>query len=288
MSIRNKFNVYIEDHTNADLLERVTSGVGARMIGIGVGYAAWSLLAMNFSRSLLPTPPETVLLAWGLVVTGTAWTDLVATFGSLFWGFLLAMLLGGSLGIMAGINHYGRDFFTPYINIGLSVPGVAWAATTFLVFGYATTGLGTLRQAPVAAVMLTTFPYIAINVWKGVENIDTELIDMARAFGLSRRTILWRSIIPNIAPQIFSAVRFGLAIAWKVTILAEIFAGSAGVGYQLMHAYQVYKYEEAWAWASLFLMLILLIEYGVFRPLESRAFAYRSDVELSNIGGVDD
>lgn len=287
MSLRNKFDVYLEDHTNDGLLERVTSAVGARVIGLGIGYAAWLLLAINFPRNLLPTPSETLLLSWGLVVTG-AWTDLSATFESLFWGFLLAMLLGGSLGIATGINNYSRDFFTPYINIGLSIPGIAWGATTFLVFTYATGIFGTLRAAPVAAVTLTTFPYIAINIWKGVESIDHQLIDMARAFDVSRRTILWRSIIPNIAPQIFSAVRFGLAIAWKVTILAEIFAGSAGVGYKLMHAYQVYKYEETWAWAALFLIIIMLIEYGVFRPLERRAFAYRSDVELSDIGGMND
>jgi ABC-type nitrate/sulfonate/bicarbonate transport system permease component len=288
MSFRNKFDVFVEDRTDVSLLERVGSLVGPRAVGLGVGYLAWSLLALYFPRELLPTPLETALLSWNLIVTGTAWTDLAATFESLFWGFLLAMLLGTSIGIATGINNYSRDFFTPYINIGLSIPGIAWAATTFLVFTYVSFAFGTLRAAPVAAVALTTFPYIGINIWKGVENIDHELIDMARAFDVSRRTILWRSIIPNIAPQIFSAARFGLAISWKVTILAEIFASSAGVGFKLMHAYQVYKYEETWAWAALFLTIIMLIEYGIFRPLERRVFEYRSDVELSDIGGMND
>lgn len=285
MAIRNRVRTYIDEEETGGLLRNLITGVSARLIGILVGLAAWTLLAINFPRNLLPTPAETLLLVWELVSSGTAWVDLSATFKSMVWAFLLAMILGGSLGVFMGINDYTQNFFTPYVNIGLSIPGVAWGATTFLIFGYQDLFLDTLRLAPVAAATLTVFPYIAVNVWKGVENIDHDLIRMGKSFDVSRRRILWRTIIPNIAPQLFSAFRFGLAIGWKVTIIAEVFAGSAGVGYKLMHAYQVYQYERAWAWAALFLIFIILIEYGVFRPLERRAFDYRSDVELSAIGG---
>lgn len=285
MAIKNKVSAAIGDRTSEGPLRDLLSGATARAVGILVGLFAWNLLAINFPRGLFPTPAETLLLAWDLIATGEGWVDLSATFKSLFWAFLFAMILGGSLGVFMGINSYSQNFFTPYVNIGLSIPGVAWGAVAFLVFGYTDIVFGTLRMAPVAAATLTVFPYIAINIWKGVENLDHDLIRMAKAFEISRVRILWRVILPNIAPQIFSAFRFGLAIGWKVTIIAEIFAGSAGVGYKLMHAYQVYQYEEAWAWASLFLIVIILIEYGLFKPLERRAFEYRTDVELSAIGG---
>lgn len=285
MAIKNRFDAIVADRTSGGFFRNLLSGVSARVTGILVGFTAWTALAVNFPRNLLPTPSETLLLVWELVASGSAWVDLSATFKSLMWAFLFAMLLGGSLGVFMGINNYSKNFFTPYVNIGLSIPGLAWGATAFLVFGYANIAFGTMRVAPVAAATLTVFPYIAINIWKGVENLDHDLIRMAKAFEISRVRILWRVVIPNIAPQIFSAFRFGLAIGWKVTIIAEIFAGSAGVGYKLMHAYQVYQYEEAWAWAALFLIIIILIEYGVFKPLERKAFEYRSDVELSAIGG---
>jgi len=285
MSIKNRFDTIIPDRGSSTIGRDLVSGASARFIGILIGFLVWTGLAVNFPRNLLPTPSETMILTWELVASGSAWVDLSATFKSLFWAFFLAMLLGGSLGVFMGINNYTKNFLTPYINIGLSIPGLAWGATAFLVFGYTDIVFGTFRVAPVAAATLTVFPYIGINIWKGVENIDHELLKMANAFEISRRRMLWRIIIPNIAPQIFSAFRFGLAIGWKVTIIAEIFAGSAGVGYKLMHAYQVYQYEEAWAWAALFLIIIIFIEYGVFKPLERRAFEYRSDVELSAIGG---
>ncbi|WP_080508304.1 ABC transporter permease [Haloparvum sedimenti] len=285
MSIRTQLSRYNVQLLNGDV-KSLLSDSFARMIGIGVGFVLWSLLAAQFPRELLPTPIETVGLAWGLVADGTAWIHISTTFQSLFWAFLFAMLLGGTLGVLMGLNSYSQNFFTPYVNIGLSIPGLAWAAVAFLVFSYGSIALGTLRFAPVVAATLTVFPYVAINIWKGVENIDHDLLRMANAFSISRRRVLWRVVLPNIAPQIFSAVRFGLAIGWKVTIIAELFAGSAGVGYKLEHAYQVYQYEEAWAWAAVFLFIIILIEYGVFKPIERRAFDWRSDVELSDIGGA--
>jgi ABC-type nitrate/sulfonate/bicarbonate transport system permease component len=284
MSIRtqlSRFNVQLLEGDVKSLL----SDSFARAIGLGIGFVLWSLLASQFPRELLPTPVETIGLAWGLVADGTAWIHISTTFQSLFWAFLFAMILGGTLGILMGLNSYSQNFFTPYVNIGLSIPGLASAAVAFLGFSYGSIPPGPLRFAPVAAATLTVFPYVAINIWKGVENIDHDLLRMANAFSISRRRILWRVVLPNIAPQIFSAVRFGLAIGWKVTIIAELFAGSAGVGYKLEHAYQVYQYEEAWAWAAVFLFIIILIEYGVFKPIERRAFDWRTDVELSDIGG---
>lgn len=285
MSIRTQLSRYNVQLLNGDV-KSLFSDSFARVIGIGVGFVLWSLLAAQFPRDLLPTPVETVGLAWGLVADGTAWVHISTTFQSLFWAFLFAMLLGGTLGVLMGLNSYSQNFFTPYVNIGLSIPGLAWAAVAFLVFSYGSIALGTLRFAPVVAATLTVFPYVAINIWKGVENINHDLLRMANAFSISRRRVLWRVVLPNIAPQIFSAVRFGLAIGWKVTIIAELFAGSAGVGFKLEHAYQVYQYEEAWAWAAVFLFIIILIEYGVFKPIERRAFDWRTDVELSDIGGT--
>jgi ABC-type nitrate/sulfonate/bicarbonate transport system permease component len=64
---------------------------------------------------------------------------------------------------------------------------------------------------------------------------------------------------------------------------AEVFAASSGIGYKTIFAYQSFNYSLAWAWALLFIVIIVLIEYGVFKPLERRVFEYRQDADLSII-----
>jgi len=230
-----------------------------------------------FPNQLMPYPIETVRLAWGLVETGVAWPNLSVTLWRTALGFVGAMILGTALGIFMGVNNYTQRLFTPYVVIGLSIPAIAWAAVGTIIFGFSV-------FAPVSATVLTTYPYIAINVWKGVESIDADLVNMSRAFDVSRLRMLLRLIIPSAAPDLVSALRFGLAISWKIVTIAEVFASSSGVGYKLMQAYQVYKFEEAWAWAALFIVVILAIEYGIMKPLERRVFAYRQDADFTLLG----
>ncbi|SFR64331.1 ABC transporter permease [Halogeometricum limi] len=256
---------------------RLPSSLTARIFGILVGLAAWMLLAAVFPNNLMPFPLETLGLAWGLVESGVAWRHLGATLWRTLWGFVGSMILGTAIGVLMGVNNYSRRFFTPYVVIGLSIPAIAWAAVTTLIFGFTLMG-------PVGATVLTTFPYIAINVWKGVESIENDLVDMSKAFDITRPRMLARLIIPSAAPFLFSGFRFGLAISWKIVTIAEIFAASSGVGYKLMQTYQLYQFETAWAWAILFIIVILIVEYGFVKPLERRVFEYRRDADFALLG----
>ncbi|PCR88889.1 ABC transporter permease [Natrinema ejinorense] len=253
------------------------TGVPARVFGIVLGFVGWFALASVFPNELMPFPQEALGDAWNLVASGVAGTHLWATMWRTLWGFIGSMVLGTMLGVFMGVNNFGQRFFTPWVVVGLSIPAIAWAAVATLVFGISII-------TPVSATVLTTFPYIAINVWKGVESIEADLVAMSKSFNISRKRMLKRLILPSAAPFLFSGFRFGLAISWKIVTIAEIFVGNSGVGYKLMQTYQLYQFEQAWAWAALFMVVILIIEYVVVKPLEKRVFEYRHDADFDLIG----
>ncbi|WP_255152271.1 ABC transporter permease [Halorarius halobius] len=256
---------------------REIDGTTARIIGIIGAIGSWFALASVFPNQLMPYPYETFLLAWGLVESGVAFPHLSSTLYLTLLGFLGSLILGTAVGVFMGVNSYSQKFFTPYVITGLSIPAIAWAAVMTLIFGYSIV-------SPVTATILTTFPYIAINIWKGVEGLEADLIRMSKAFNISKLRMLRRMILPSVSPSLFTAGRFGLAISWKIVTISEIFAASLGVGYKLMQSYQLYNFEEAWAWATLFMVVILIIEYGFFKPLQRRVFAYRQDADFELIG----
>lgn len=248
----------------------------ARVFGITLGFLVWTVLASIFPADQMPYPFETLEKVVGLIASSAAFYDVGVTLWRTFWGFLGAVVFGSLLGIAMGTSRYAQKFLTPYTIIGLSVPAVAWAAICMLIFGFT-------DLTPIVATILTTFPYITINVWKGVENIDVDLVKMSNAFDLSYRHIVTQVILPNTAPQLFTAARLGLAISWKVVTIAEMFSGNSGVGYQLITTYDMFLFEEAWAWAVLFMIIILAVEYGIMKPLERRVFEYRNDVDYNLI-----
>jgi ABC-type nitrate/sulfonate/bicarbonate transport system permease component len=249
------------------------NGTVARLFGIVLGFVGWYALATVFPNELMPYPVETILLTWELVSTGVIVPHLASTLWRTLWGFLGAAVIGGSLGVVMGSNRYGRRFVLPYIVAGLSVPAIAWAAISTMIFGFS-------QLTPIMATVAVTFPFISINVWKGVENLDADLLAMSSSFGVSNWRLLRRVVLPNAAPQLFAGGRFGLAISWKIVTIAEIFASSSGIGYKLIQSYSRYQFESAWAWAVVFMLVILLIEYGIFRPLERKVYEYRPDADF--------
>lgn len=270
MSTKNRWEFPLGD------LELFSGGWPARIFGILLGIAGWQALATVFPNELMPFPIETMLLTWELVETGVVWRHLAATAWRILWGFVGSMVAGILLGVLMGTSGFRRAFLTPYILVGLAIPAIAWAVISLLVFGFS-------EMAIIVATIGVTFPFIAVNVWKGVESIDWDLVQMSKAFDVSSFRLLHRLILPNIAGSLMTAVRYGLAITWKIVTITEVFA-TKGIGLKLINSYNAYQFERAWAWAVVFMIVILLIEYGVFRPLERRVFRYRSDADFAIVG----
>jgi ABC-type nitrate/sulfonate/bicarbonate transport system permease component len=245
-----------------------------RVFGVALFVVGWYALATVFPARLMPYPDELLAPTWELIRTGVVWRHLGSTLYRTLWGFVGTMILGTGIGIVMGVNNYGQRFLIPQVILWWSIPAIAWAAIASLIFGFS-------DMAPIFATVVVVFPLIAINVWKGVEEVDGDLIRMSKSFGVSNRRLLFRMLIPNTAPSLFAAVRLGLATAWKIVTIAEIFSASRGVGYKLIQAYEAVQYDLAWTWALVFMVVILLIEYGVFRPLEERVFEYRQDADIS-------
>ncbi|MFB6202276.1 MAG: ABC transporter permease [Halorhabdus sp.] len=248
-----------------------------RGFGILVLFMLWTILASLFPFKLMPYPYQALDAVGTLFAKGAVVPNLIATSVRVFFGFLGALALGIGIGVFMGINNYGRKLFTPYVMFGLSIPGLAWAITMTLVFGFT-------LLAPVTTAVLIIYPYIAIQIWKGVENIRSELIEMAGAFNVSRLRTLYRVIIHNIAPELFTAFRYSFSLSWKIIPVAELFSTGSGVGYKLMQAYDFYNFEAVWAWIIIYIAVVLLVEYGLLQPLEKKVFAYRSDADFGLVG----
>ena len=144
---------------------------GPRLLGIGLALVLWFVVASVFPNELLPFPLEAAQHTVALGAQQSTWFHVGMTFWRMAWAFGLAMIFGTGLGVVMGATSYWKKFLTPYVVLGLSVPSVAWAAIGFLVFGFS-------LAAPVLATVAITLPYITVNIWKGVEDLDPDRIGL--------------------------------------------------------------------------------------------------------------
>lgn len=250
---------------------------GPRLLGVGITVVGWWALASVFPNELMPFPEETARLTWELYASGAVFPDLIPTLQRIAIAFCGAMVLGIVFGTLMGSWQYAEMFFSPGLVVGLAIPGISLAAMATLIFGFSI-------LAPVSVGILAVTPFITINVWKGVQDIDMDLIEMARAFDASSLRSLRRILIPSIAPSLFAGTRFGLALSWKAVTVAEAFASSSGVGYRIVQTYRAAMLEQTWAWAGAFIVIIILVEYGILKPLERWVFDYRVESQFALFG----
>lgn len=221
-------------------------------------------------EELLPAPTrvlDTFGEIWG---TGEMPGAFQATLTRIAVGFALSFLVGVAVGILMQ-NRWLAGFFKDAVLLGITTPGLVWALITAIIFGNRTAG-------PLIAVVLTTFAIITVNVSEGIKALPKDLIDMSRSFrvGVVRRNR--QIVIPHLAPYIFTGVRFGFSIAWKVVVLTEVFASSSGIGFQMRVSSQLFRMDEFLTWILAFYVLALVLEKVVLEQIERRFFRWRREL----------
>ena len=59
---------------------------------------------------------------------------------------------------------------------------------------------------------------------------------MGRVYGMNRRELFWRVVLPGALPSIFVGMRYALGIMWLTLIVAETISANSGLGYMAMQA----------------------------------------------------
>jgi ABC-type nitrate/sulfonate/bicarbonate transport system permease component len=80
-----------------------------------------------------------------------------------------------------------------------------------------------------------------------VRAVEPALLDTARTFQVPRRQVLLRVVLPAAAPLVFAGMRISLAIALIVTVVAEMIAGTGGIGFYILTMEHAARAPEMYA-----------------------------------------
>ena len=98
---------------------------------------------------------------------------------------------------------------------------------------------------------------------------------MARLFAVPPLAVLRHVALPQLAPYLLGAARSGLAIIWKVVLVAELLGRSDGVGFQVQVRFQTFDVAGILAYTLAFALVVQAIEWGALQPLERRVAQWR-------------
>jgi len=186
--------------------------------------AAWELAARLISSRLFP-PVSTVMAALAHeAASGQLERQLGITLARVACAFIIAMALGTVLGVAMGRWRW-LDRALDSLVIGLlNLPALVAIVLIYVWFGLS-------EATAIAAVALNKLPSTAVTVREGARALDQGLIDMAHSFRVGRAAVLRHVVLPQLYPYLFAAARSGLALIWKIVLVAELLGRSDGVGF---------------------------------------------------------
>ncbi|MFJ9536016.1 ABC transporter permease [Streptomyces sp. NPDC101225] len=228
------------------------------VVGLAVVLAAWQICAAtgfvdeNFSSS--PSGAFTALV--DSIRTGSVWDPLGSTLEIVAWGMLISIVVGIPAGLLIGRNNVLHGLTDPLISIMYSVPYVVFLPMLIFWFGIDT------NARIVIVVWSALFPLL-INVIAGARNLESSHMQVARVFCASRLTTLRSVAFPATLPYILAGIRQAVGRALIGAIVAELFMGSAGLGYQVQLQTSNFDMDDAMASIAVIAVVAIVLTRGV-------------------------
>lgn len=229
----------------------------------------WEIIALLIHDRIFPTP---VMVAQRLVAeaaSGELFRQVGITLARVAASFVVAMLIGTAIGIVMGSSRRWDLLLDGALVIALNMPALV---IIILIFVWA----GLTEFAVILAVALNKIPIVVVSVREGARAVDTELLEVARTFGLRRLTTLRLVYLPQLYPYLMAATRNGIALIWKIVLVAELLGCSSGVGFKLGTFFQFFDIASVLAYTAVFIGVFALLEVAVLRPMERRLAGWRT------------
>ncbi len=241
--------------------------IGRILPGLGL-FLAWEIAARLIESRLFP-PASTVLAAlWHEITAGTLPHQMAITLGRVAAAFTVSMVFGTVLGVAMGRSPALNRVLDSLVIGLLNLPALVGIVLIYVWFGLS-------EWTAIAAVALNKLPSTAVTVREGARALDPGLTEMAHSFRMTRAAILRHVMLPQLTPYLFGAARAGLALIWKIVLVAELLGRSDGVGFQIQVYFQLFDVTGILAYTLAFIAVVQLIEWVALQPLERRLTRWR-------------
>ena len=214
----------------------------------------WQLAALAAGRELLLPGP----LAVGerlLVLAGTAdfWLSVGSTLGRVFLGLLWGALAGAALAFATHFSPWADRLISPAVRVVRATPVVSFFLLVYLWVA---------RSAiPWVIAGLMVLPVVWGALGAGLDSLDKQLLEFARAYRFTRFKTLRLVCLPALRPQFSAGLLTAFGLAWKSGVAAEVLCPPAyAIGSRIQQAKLGLETADLFAWTLAIVALSLALE----------------------------
>jgi NitT/TauT family transport system permease protein len=231
-----------------------------------------------FGRVLLPpfffsNPIDVFSQIVNWFASGVIWKHLAIT----LWESILAFVIGSALGVLVGF-WFARQprvaaVFDPYVKMTNALPRVVLAPIFALWFG-----LGIWSKVALGVTLV--FFIVFFNVYQGVKEVSTTVLDNGRMLGMNERQLTRHVYWPSALSWMFSSLHTSVGFAVVGAVVGEYLGAAAGLGYLIQQAEGVFDVAGVFAGMFVLSAFVILIDM-VVTLVERRLLVWRPTVRES-------
>lgn len=182
-------------------------------------------------------------------------------------GFIFGCLVGIPLGFMVALSRTMNRLLDPIIEFFRPMPPLVLIPLVIL-------WLGIDETAKIFLLFLASVWIMALATRSGAMGTNISKVHCAYTLNANKTQILFKVILPNALPEIFTGMRVSMGVCWGTVVAAELVAAESGLGMMIMVASKFLKTDVV----VLGVILISLIAYGldiIMRILEAKLVPWR-------------
>jgi ABC-type nitrate/sulfonate/bicarbonate transport system permease component len=228
----------------------------------------WWQISRSYSIMVMPSPGAVWKALKDITVSGALWQHVAASLARISIGFSTSILVATLLCSLAVVHRVASDVVKDIITILQSTSVFVWIVLSLIWFGLS-------DMATIFTTFLICLPVLANNLFEGVQSVDARLIQMGTVFKLSRLEKFKSIIIPSCIPFLVAGMKVAFGLALKVSVVAEMFGVSSGIGYIMNYSRELLETDAVFAWAVVMVVIMMVIDKLIFESLARKVSAWQ-------------
>lgn len=235
--------------------------------------AVWQGVSMLINEEILFVSPLKVLLElFRMSSESEFWLTLLSSIGRVVGGFAIGFVIAAVLAVLAFRFPFIKAFLSPAISVIKATPVASFIILALMWLGNST--------VPIIISMLMVIPIVWSNTVAGLDNVDSNLIEMAVCYKMPFSKRLRHIYIPSVMPYLMSATGSGLGLCWKAGIAAEVICRTKlSIGNNIWETKFYLETTQMFAWTAAVIVLSVIFD-AVIRYVFKRVTA-RYNTEVS-------